>query len=187
MKLKQGLVQVYTGDGKGKTTASLGLTWRAIGRGLKVCYVQFMKGRIKSGEQLSTELFGDLLTFAQISANSHGQGRKSKPGSPWWTQPLSDADRAYAQQGVAFAHQAVTSGEYDMVVCDEINVVCDMGLISVEDILSLIKDKLPEVELVLTGRNVKPEVVEAADLVTEMKLIKHPFQKRIPARRGIEF
>jgi len=187
MKLKRGLVQVYTGDGKGKTTASLGLAWRAMGRGLKVCYLQFMKGRIKSGEQLSAEVFGDRLTFVQISANARGPGRKSLPGRPWWTQPLSEADRACAGEAVEFARNALKSGEYDVVICDEINVACDMGLISVEEILSLIREKPPTVELVLTGRKAKEEVIAAADLVTEMRLIKHPFQRNISARRGIEF
>jgi len=185
--LRRGLVQVYTGDGKGKTTASLGLAWRAMGRGMRVCYVQFLKGRIKSGEELLREVFGNSLTFAQISADARGLGRKSLPGKPWWTQPLGKADRACAKEAVEFARAALKSGKYEIVICDEINVACHLGLIAVEDLLSLIRERPANVELVLTGRNAKKEVIAAADLVTEMKLIKHPFQKGLAARRGIEF
>lgn len=187
MKLKRGLVQVYTGDGKGKTTASLGQAWRAMGRGLKVCYIQFVKGKQESGEQLYVEAFGELLTFVQISADARGLGRKSRPKEAWWMQPPGEADRAGAAEAVEFARQALKSRKYDIVVCDEINVACDLGLISADDILSLIREKPAQVELILTGRNAKPEVIAAADLVTEMRQIKHPFARDIPARRGIEY
>jgi cob(I)alamin adenosyltransferase len=187
MKLKRGLVQVYTGEGKGKTTAALGLAWRALGQGLKVCFIQFMKGKIKSGEELSTEVFGDNLTFTSISAEMRGQGRKSSSEGSWWTKPVGDADRAAAQKAIAYTRKALKSGDYDMVICDEINVACHMGLISVEDILSLIREKPSHVELVLTGRNAGKEAIAAADLVTEMRPIKHPFQQDMPARKGIEF
>ncbi|NIM04782.1 MAG: cob(I)yrinic acid a,c-diamide adenosyltransferase [Armatimonadetes bacterium] len=187
MRLKRGLVQVYTGDGKGKTTASLGLAWRAMGHGLKVCYIQFMKGATKSGEELSAGVFGGLFHFVSISADAQGAGRKSLPDEPWWTQPLTEADRACAKEALAFAHKALKSGEYDIVICDEINVACDMGLVAVEEILTLVREKPPNVELVLTGRNAKEEVIAAADLVTEMRSVKHPFSRDISARKGIEF
>jgi len=186
-RLKKGLVQIYTGDGKGKTTASLGLAWRALGRGLKVCYVQFLKGGTQSGEEINREVFGDQLTFVQISAEARGQGRKSRPGKPWWLQPPTRADRACAREAVEYARTALHSGDYDMVICDEINVACEMKLIPVEEVLSLINDKPATVELVLTGANAKEAVIAAADLVTEMRMVKHPFQKKITARKGIEY
>jgi cob(I)alamin adenosyltransferase len=182
----QGLVQVYTGNGKGKTTAALGLAWRAMGHGLKVCFVQFLKGKIKSGEELLNP-FGEQFTFVQISAEAEGLGRKSAPGKSWWEQEPGETDRTFAKAALEFARTAVTSGDYDLVVCDEINVACHLGLISTADILSLMREKPAQVELVLTGRDAKKEVITAADLVIEMQMIKHPFEKNVPARKGIEY
>jgi cob(I)alamin adenosyltransferase len=184
--LSPGLVQVYTGGGKGKTTAALGLAWRAVGQGLRVCFIQFLKGQIPTGEAL-LQPFGDNLFFTQISAEAQGEGRRSQGEQPWWEQPPAAADRAQAQAGLEFARQALTGGEYDVVICDEINIAGHLGVLTVEEILSLIQDKPACVELVLTGDKAAPEIIAAADLVTEMRPLKHPYQTHTPARRGIEY
>jgi|WetSurMetagenome_2_1015567.scaffolds.fasta_scaffold338556_2 cob(I)alamin adenosyltransferase len=184
--LSPGLVQVYTGGGKGKTTAALGLAWRAVGQGLRVYFLQFLKGQIRTGEAL-LQPFGDNLSFTQISAEVQGEGRRSTSEQAWWEQPPAAADRAQAQAGLQLARQALISGEYDLVICDEINIACHLELISTEEILSLIQAKPACVELVLTGDKAKVEVIAAADLVTEMRALKHPYQTNTPARRGIEY
>jgi cob(I)alamin adenosyltransferase len=185
-KLSRGLVQVYTGAGKGKTTAALGLAWRAMGRGLRVYFAQFLKGQMKTGEWLVADVFGERLTYVQM-AMALGQGRQSLPGKPWWTQPPTEQERAAAQELLAGVQSALIGGEYDLVVCDEINVACHLGLVAVDEVLALIQNKPPTVELVLTGRDANPDVIAAADLVTEMTLVKHPFQDGVRARKGIEY
>ena len=174
MALEQGCVQVYTGNGKGKTTASLGLALRAVGRGLRVCVFQFIKGGGPYGEHLIAEKLAPLFTIIQS-------------GRPGWvnTKDISE-DRRVAQEGLQQARQLLTSGDYDLVVMDEINGAVGFGLIDVEQVLELISLKPPKVELVLTGRNADERVMAAADLVTEMREIKHYYQAGVPARSGIE-
>lgn len=173
--LEQGQIQVYTGDGKGKTTASLGLALRAVGRGLKVCMVQFIKGSVPYGEHFASEKLAPLLTIHQT-------------GRDGWIlrDKLDPADIGIAQQTLALAKRTVTSGEYDLVILDEINGAAWFGLISVEEIIDLMGAKPPGVELVLTGRNADERVVAKADLVTEMREVKHYYQAGIQARMGIE-
>ncbi len=174
MMLERGCVQVYTGDGKGKTTASLGLALRAVGRGLRVCVFQFIKGGGPYGEHLIAEKLAPLLTIIQS-------------GRPGWvnTKDISE-DRRVAQEALEQARQILTSGNYDLVVMDEINGAVGFGLIDVEQVLELIRQKPQSVELVLTGRNADEQVMAAADLVTEMREIKHYYKSGVPARSGIE-
>jgi len=172
--LEHGYTQVYTGNGKGKTTAALGLTLRAVGRGLKVCFFQFIKGGGPYGEHLSCEKLAPLLTIIQT-------------GRPGWvnTKDITE-DRCAAQEAFAQARQILISGEYDLVVLDEINGAVAFGLIDEAQVLELIRLKPLQVELVLTGRNAPESVIEAADLVTEMRDIKHYYKAGVPARTGIE-
>lgn len=174
MTLERGCVQIYTGNGKGKTTAALGLALRAVGRGLKVCVYQFIKGGGPYGEHLIAEKLAPLLTIIQT-------------GQPGWinTRDISE-DRRVAQEGFLQAKELLTSGKYDLFICDEINGAAGFGLIDVEQVLELISIKPAQVELVLTGRNAHERVIEAADLVTEMVEIKHYYKAGVPARTGIE-
>src|SRR6266567_4545314 len=157
MKLEQGLIQVYTGNGKGKTTASLGLAFRAVGRELMVCMIQFMKGGGPYGEQMAAERLAPFLTIVQT-------------GRPGWVNKENphQTDKDLAGEALELARKAVTGGEYDMVILDEINGAVSMGLVPVDALLELMRDKPHNVELILTGRNAHESVIEAADLVTEM-------------------
>ena len=174
-KLKEGLVQVYTGNGKGKTSAAFGLALRAIGRGLKVYIIQFIKGGFDYGELYIIDKLPNLKLKA------FGQGK-------FVTQfPPSKKDVKIAKEALELAKKIVKSGEYDVVILDEINVAMSLRLIKIEEVVNMIKEKPKNVELVLTGRYAPKEIIDIADLVTEMKEIKHPFQKGIPPRKGIEF
>lgn len=173
--LDRGLVQIYTGNGKGKTTAALGLALRAVGRKLRVCMIQFVKGCDPCGEHLAAELLAPWLTIIQT-------------GQRGW---LYDEDpgpeaRAGARQAFQLAREAVTGARYDLVILDEINAAVTHGLVAVDEVLALVRNKGPRVELVLTGRNAAPELIDAADLVTEMREIKHYYHAGVPARIGIE-
>lgn len=174
MGLEQGCIQVYTGDGKGKTTAALGLAFRAVGRGLTVCVFQFIKGGGRYGEHLAAEKLAPLLTIIQT-------------GKPGWvnTRDITE-DRRVAQEAFVQARELMTSGEFDLFICDEINGAVGFGLIDVEQVLELISVKPEKTELVLTGRNAHQRVIDAADLVTEMREIKHYYKAGVPARTGIE-
>lgn len=174
MSLERGCVQVYTGNGKGKTTASLGLALRAVGRGLKVCMFQFIKGGGQYGEHLAAEKLAPLLTIIQT-------------GRPGWvnTKDITE-DRRTAQEALVQARELLVSGAFDLFICDEINGAVGFGLIDLEQVLELISAKPETTELVLTGRNAHERVIEAADLVTEMREIKHYYKAGIPARTGIE-
>jgi len=174
MALERGCVQVYTGNGKGKTTASLGLALRAVGRGLRVCVFQFIKGGGPYGEHLIAEKLAPLLTIIQS-------------GRPGWvnTKDITE-DRAAAQEALLRARELLASGAYDLFICDEINGAVGFGLIDVEQVLELIALRPERVELVLTGRNAPERVIEAADLVTEMREVKHYYKAGVPARTGIE-
>lgn len=175
MKLEQGLIQVYTGNGKGKTTASLGLALRAVGRELKVCMIQFMKGGGPYGEQLAAERLAPLLTVIQT-------------GRPGWVNKDNPAqrDKDLAAEALALARVTLLGGQYDMVILDEVNGAVSMGLLPVDELLELMRAKPKHVELVLTGRNADPKVIEAADLVTEMREIKHYYKAGVQSREGIE-
>ena len=175
MELSRGLVQVYTGDGKGKTTAALGLTMRAAGHGLKVYLAFFLKGDYSDGERRI------LSQLPGVTFESFGSGRFLGSGQP----PEEEIKRA--QQALEAGLRALQSRKYDVVVLDEVNVALSLGLVPVKAVLELIERKPPAVELLLTGRGAPRELVEQADLVTEMKKLKHPYDAGIAARAGIEY
>lgn len=175
MPLERGLIQVYTGLGKGKTTAALGLALRAAGQGLKVYIIQFMKGWPDYGELVSVE------KLPNITLRQFGRPEFVDKDSP------DPEDVRQAHEALAHARQIITGGEHDIVVLDEINVALDFGLISLAEVLGLLDAKPEQVELVLTGRYAQAEVVKRADLVTEMLNIKHPYAEGVQGRRGIEY
>ncbi len=170
---RRGYIQVYTGNSKGKTTAALGLALRAIGAGHKVFIAQFIK-KGKTGEHKALERFSDLVEIRQ-----YGTGFIR-------TDPPLPADIEAAMNGFRETEKLVISGDYDMVILDEINVAIFKKLISAEDVLRLLDMKPSHVEVVLTGRYADERIVEKADLVTEMKEIKHYFNAGVGARLGIE-
>ncbi len=174
-KLAKGLVQVYTGDGKGKTTASLGLVFRALGHGLNIHVMQFMKGQTTYGELESAKQFSDQLTIEQVGLPGFVKEGKQ-----------TEIDRTMAQEAFARAQSLIASGDYDLIVLDELNCAVDFDLIGVDDVKKMILNKPAHTELVITGRNAHPDVVELADLVTEMREIKHYFNNGQAARVGIE-
>jgi len=174
-KLEKGLVQVYTGNGKGKTSAAFGLALRAAGRGLKVYIIQFIKGGFDYGELYVI----DKLPNLKLKAFGRGKFVTEKPPGK--------EDIKLAGEALALAEEVVKSGEYDIVILDEINVTLNLKLIKTENVLELIKNKPKHVELVLTGRHAPSQIIEAADLVTEMKEVKHPFNKGYQARKGVEY
>jgi cob(I)alamin adenosyltransferase len=173
--LEQGLVQVYTGDGKGKTTAAIGLIVRAAGWGLRSYFCQFLKQR-SSGEKEALRLLAPCVTHEQF-----GQPGFIGPNGP------SAEDMAAAQRGLERARAALTEGHYDLVVLDEVNTAVQLGLLTEREVLDLIARKPPQVELVLTGRGATAGVCERADLVTRMVAEKHPYAQGVGARRGIEY
>ena len=175
MNLQQGMVQVYTGNGKGKTTASLGLALRAVGRGLRVCIIQFMKGGEPYGEHVAAESLFPWLTIQRTGRNGWVFRDNQHPD-----------DLSEARRGMDMARLAVREGSYDLVILDEINGAVWFGLVDADDVLALIAEKSPNVELVLTGRSADERVIAAADLVTEMREVKHYFAAGMGARVGIE-
>lgn len=171
--MERGYVQVYTGDGKGKTTAALGLALRASGFGLKVYIGQFMKGQDYSELRSVPRLEGvEIVQY----------------GDPGWVYKgkLKPTQIAEAEDGLAQAEAALSSGRYDVVILDEINMTVWFELIPVARVLALIEQKPTGTELILTGRRAHEDVIERADLVTEMREIKHYYTQKVSARRGIE-
>ncbi len=174
-RLETGLVQVYTGDGKGKTSAAFGLALRAVGRGLKVYIIQFIKGGFDYGELYTVKQLDGL----ELKAFGRGKFITEKP-------PQKE-DVELAREAFELAKRVVASSEYDVVIMDEINVALSLKLIEVDEVVELMKKKPKHVELVLTGRGAPAEIVGLADLVTEMKEVKHPFKKGVSPRKGIEY
>ena len=176
--LEHGYIQIYTGDGKGKTTASLGLALRALGHGWKVLVVQFTKGDqgTSYGELASASNFLPNLTVKQFGSNrivySHNMGSE---------------DMFEARRGWAFAKEAIQSGEYQIVILDELNICIDLEMIKVSEVKEVLLNKPENLEIVLTGRNAHKELIAMAHLVTEMKPIKHYFDIGVMARQGIEY
>lgn len=174
-KKRKGLVQVFTGNGKGKTTAAMGNITRAAGHGLKVFLVSFMKGNYAYGE------YKTLSQLPNIKIAQFGLRKLTDPSN------ITSEEKQQAAAALATARDAVMGGNYDLVVLDEVNVAVSYDLIRLDDVLQLVKDKPPHVELVLTGRYADTKLLELADLVTEMVKIKHPLDRGIKARKGIEF
>ncbi len=168
-------IEVFTGNGRGKTTAALGVSLRAAGQGLRVHIVFFMKGGSDYGEDKA------LCHVPNISVARFGTGVLVD------RQAISTQDRAEAASALAKSRRAVTSGEYDLVVMDEVNVALAWGLLPLEGVLSLLRDKPDDVEVILTGRGAPREVVEMADLATEMVEVKHPYSRGVHARRGLDY
>jgi cob(I)alamin adenosyltransferase len=169
-----GLLLVYTGNGKGKTTAALGLVFRALGRGLRVAVVQFIKGKWKTGERLFAEQLPQL-TFLVM-----GQG------FTWDSDDLT-RDRRAAEAAWAKAAELIGAGEHDVIVLDEVTFAINYGFIALADVLAVLRARPAHVSVLLTGRNAPVELCELADLVTEMKAVKHPFEHGRKARVGIDF
>ncbi len=168
-----GYMHVYTGDGKGKTTAALGLALRAAGAGWQVFIGQFLKG-VATSELRALARLSDLITVCQF-------GR-----SGWVPQPPSAEDIAAARQGLARSRQAITSGQYQLVILDEVILCPVLRLFSLGELLALIDARPEDVELVLTGRYAHPAILERADVVTEMRELKHYYRQGVLARTGIE-
>ncbi|MBN1624906.1 MAG: cob(I)yrinic acid a,c-diamide adenosyltransferase [Deltaproteobacteria bacterium] len=169
----KGYIQVYTGDGKGKTTAAIGLAIRAAGAGLKVFFAQFVKG-MKYSEHKALERFSDLITIRQYGRNC------------FIIDEPDAEDIRMAREGLSEVRDVMMSGRFQVIVLDEANIATRYRLFSVEDLLDFIRVKPDDVELVITGRNADARVIEAAELVTEMKEIKHYYQRGVIARDGIE-
>ncbi len=173
-----GLVIVYTGDGKGKTTAAIGMAFRAIGRGWKVLMIQFGKGswhyaELDTAKRLAPafEIIPMGIGFYKILDDRHTE----------------EEHRAAAHRALAFSREQMLSGKYDMLILDEVNGAVVAGLLEVEEVLSLLDERPEDLTLVLTGRNAARALIERADLVTEMREIKHPYQKGVLAQKGIDY
>lgn len=169
------MVQIFTGDGKGKTSAALGCAIRALGHGLHVYIVFFMKGAYPYGER---NILGKL---PNVTIASFGHEEFVLPDN------LKPEQIAQAGQALNAAYEAMLKGNYDLLILDEINVAIAFNLVKLEDVIKLIKDKPQNVDLILTGRKADSRIIDLADLVTEMKKIKHPFDEGKPARRGCEY
>ena len=175
MILKQGCIQIYTGNGKGKTTASLGVVLRVLGVGGRVFYAQFIKGRVRSSE------FNILAKFAPNFVHKmFGAGRFIK-GEP------SEEDKILAKNGLEECTEALSSGQFDIVVMDELNGALNCRLLEISDVVNVLKQKHKQTELIITGRNAPHELTDIADLVSEIAPVKHYFEAGIPCRKGIEF
>lgn len=170
----KGLILVNTGDGKGKTTAALGMAMRALGHGLRVRMIQFIKGKWKTGELKAAQ------SFPNFKLSNMGKG------FTWDSKNIED-DLERIHDAWEAGKEAIYSGEYHLVILDEINYVLDYEFLPVEEVVDVLNRKPPQVHVVLTGRNAPPQIVAIADLVTEMKAIKHPYGKGVRAQRGIEF
>ena len=173
--MSQGLLIVNTGNGKGKTTAALGQAFRAVGHGFRVCFLQFLKGSWKYGELEAAKRFEDLMEIRALGK-----------GFTWKSEDLNE-DIQSARDAWDLAKQVIASGKFKMVVLDELTYLITYGMVAEEDILNTLRNKPPELHIVVTGRDASPGLIELADLVTEMNEIKHPFRNGIKAQRGIEF
>ena len=173
---EKGLVIVHTGKGKGKSTAAFGLVFRALGNGMKVGIVQFVKGKWETGERAALERFPGEVTITAMG-----------DGFTWETQDRQ-RDIAAARQAWERAKAMISDEEHDMVILDELNIVLRYDYLAVEEVVDFLREHKPEMKhVVITGRNAKEELIDFADLVTEMEMIKHPFRSGIKAQSGIEF
>jgi cob(I)alamin adenosyltransferase len=169
------MIQVYTGEGKGKTTAALGLAFRAVGHGRRVYIIQFLKGPQLTGELVSAEKLGPWLTIKPM-----GRAGFTNLANP------DIEDRELAQKALDHAWQVIRSQACDILILDEVNIAAAFNLVSVQEVLELMEAKPEGMELILTGRYAPPEIIQKADLVTEMKNLKHYFEKGVPDRISAE-
>jgi len=176
LEKEKGLVLVYTGNGKGKTTAALGLALRAIGHGQRVFMLQFMKSDPHTGEAQAINQYLPHFKIVQAGKN------KMLPDDS-----LIEDDPDVVRKGFSLGKKALLSGEYDLVIFDEINIVLARGRLTVEEVLRMLDERPEHVNVVLTGRHAPEEIIDFADLVSEIKEIKHPFRRGIRARKGVEF
>lgn len=178
--MQHGYIQVYTGNGKGKTTASLGLAMRALGRGWKVLIVMFTKG----GNN-----YGELVSFSQLSPDLKDKVKIIQAGIDRivYASNISQEDTKQISEGWTYAKNAIKNNDYQLIILDEANIAIDLGLIDLDDMVNTLKQKPDSLEIVLTGRNAKKEIIDTAHLVSEIKPIKHYWDKGIKARKGIEF
>ena len=173
--IEKGLIVVHTGPGKGKSTAAFGMVLRAVGHGMKVGVVQFIKGKWDTGERTVLEKFPELVTI-----------RAMGEGFTWDTQDRA-RDIACAEAAWAEAKTLIADPSYRMVLLDELNIALRYDYLDVNEVVAALKAKPADKHVIVTGRNAKPELIEAADLVTEMTMVKHPFRAGVKAQAGIEF
>lgn len=173
-----GLLIVYTGDGKGKTTAALGMCVRAVGYNWNICLIQFVKGSWKYGELKGLKRLEPNVELHVIGEGFVGIIDDNKS---------FDEHRGAAKNGLALAHEKIKSGKYQLVILDELNVACSLGLVTPEELEEIVAARPAELSLVITGRGATDWLKEKADLVTEMKEIKHPYQKGILAQKGVDW
>ena len=173
--IEKGLLIVHTGKGKGKSTAAFGLVFRALGNGMRVAVVQFVKGRWSTGERSVLDMFGDRVTLATMGE-----------GFTWETQDRQ-RDIAAARAAWDKAKALIADGEHDLVLLDELNIVLRYDYLPIDEVVEALAARPEMKHVVVTGRNAKDELIEAADLVTEMTQVKHPFRSGVKAQKGIEF
>ena len=178
MSKQQGLVIVFTGDGKGKTSAALGMALRAAGHGMRISMVQFIKNRSDTGEAMAADLLKPAFELVTMG-KGFITGMQGAPAFPEHLQA--------AQHALDLARQRSTSGYWDVLVLDEINNAITLGLVDIGDVLSLIRCRSPKLHIVLTGRDAHRDLIAVADMVTEMRNLKHPYEHGIPAIKGIDF
>lgn len=174
-KLQRGIVQVYTGDGKGKTTAAFGLALRALGRGLKVCFIQFLKGDLSAEGCWLALKKNQNFKFASFGTKN------------FITEMPSKEDRLEANKALIKAKECILNKKYDLVILDELSVALNYNLIELDEVIRLLNNKPKNIELIITGRNAHPKIIELANLVTEMKNVKHPLEDGLQSREGIEY
>jgi cob(I)alamin adenosyltransferase len=173
MNNSHGLIWINTGNGKGKSTAAFGVAKRAIGQGLTVSVIQFIKGKWKTGELQAAERLGlELLPMGK--------------GFTWESQNLEE-DKTLMRQAWAVASEKILSGQFDLIILDEISYVLGYGYLAVDDVIQVLKSRPQHVHVVLTGRNAPEEIIALADGVTEMRDVKHPYRNGVPAQKGIDF
>ncbi|HBP88479.1 MAG TPA: cob(I)yrinic acid a,c-diamide adenosyltransferase [Nitrospiraceae bacterium] len=172
---EKGLLMVHTGAGKGKTTAALGMAIRCLGHGMNVAVVQFIKGAIDTAEERILKSFGNQVVFLRMGE-----------GYTWETQDR-ERDGQVAQDAWTEVEKLLQDPSFGMVILDELNIAIHHEYVSLEQVLKAVDQRPPGLHVVITGRGAKPELIEAADLVSEMKMIKHPFRKGIKAQKGVEF
>jgi cob(I)alamin adenosyltransferase len=213
IKKRLGLIHIYTGEGKGKTTAAMGLALRAVGQGLNVSVIQFLKGGSYTGEFIAIKNFLpkekiDIKQFGKrcvkevkqfkLIGIEHGFNKEECKYFDYVREDINCGDcrecflddeeqKHYSTEALKHAFEILSSEKYDLVVLDEINNSLFKGFISINDVVSLVQKKAPHTELILTGRHAPKEIIEMADLVTEMKNVKHYYDDGIKARRGIEY
>ena len=176
-EIRKGLIIVNTGPGKGKTTAAMGTGLRAVGSGMRVLMLQFLKGSWHYGELDAVEAFGDKFVMKQM-----GRGFVKVGGAATDPEDIKLVEQAWKE-----AEQAILSSQYDLVILDEINYAISYGMLDAAKVVTVLKRKPEMVHVILTGRNAHPSIVEIADTVTEMKQVKHAYEKGVMAQRGIEY